>query len=242
MTHAGMFRSLLTAAAVVLPTLFPPAQAGVVASRVALQGIMGGPGTLETFNGFSIRNGDSLEISCNPLSSTATCNGQGPGLIVPGIEISQATYRVIWNGTGYFAATTSRTIRGFSAALGGQLDISFAQSQRAVGFDLAAVAFFPDVGTVSFFGPDQTTLLGTISAITLPASGAFSFAGWADAGGIGRVTLAGSAYNWSPLLDNLEFAAVSVPEPTSLALLAWRGAIGGPGPSSPRCGEIGSVT
>ena len=219
MTHASMFRSLLAAAAVVLPTHLAPAQAAVVASRVALQGILGGPGTLETFDGFSISNGNSLDINCNPLSSTSICNGQGPGLIVPGITISQSSFRVIWNGTGYFGATTSPTIRGFSAGLGGELDIRFAQGRRAAGFDLAAIAGFPDTGTISFFGPDQTTLLGTMAPI-LPTSGAFSFAGWEDAGGIGRVTLAGTDHNWSPLLDNLEFEAVSAPEPASLALLA----------------------
>lgn len=225
MTHAWMSRSLLAAVAVVLPALLAPAQAAMVASRAALQGILGGPGTLEPFDGFSISNGNSLDIDCNLLSSTATCNGQGPGLIVPGITISQSSFRIVWNGTGYFGATTSRTIRGFSAGLGGELDISFAESRRAVGFDLAAIAGFADVGTISFYGPDQTTLLGTIWPINLPNSGAFSFAGWEDAGGIGRLTLAGTNHNWSPLLDNLEFETVSAPEPASLALLAGGAAL-----------------
>ena len=199
--------------------LASPAQAGSVASRVALQTFLGGAGTLESFEGYSIGVSTSGSLSCNPLTSTAICNTQGPGLVVAGISISQSGF-VVWNGTGYFGAP-SRTIRGYNGSTtGGLLDIAFTNGQRAVGMDLAEISGFPDIATIAFYGPDQTTLLGTIASLALPSSGSVVFAGWEDAGGIGRMTLTGASWEWGPLLDDLEFGTVAAPEPASLALLA----------------------
>lgn len=191
--------------------------AGPVGTRIALQTLLGGPGTLEDFEAFSIAPGGSATMSCVVLDALAICNGQGPGLVVPGVAFSFGTGGGQWNAPAYFGSTSKEILSGSPA--GQPLVIDFTTSVNAFGVDLRAFTGFADTATMTIFATDDVTPIGTIPGIALPGSGALVFAGWEDVGGIGMVTLTESLNSWSPIIDNLEFGMMTVvPEPSTPAL------------------------
>ncbi len=196
------------------------AQGGPIASRPALVALLGGPGTLENFEAFNVALGSAVGIDCAVLSSTAICNGQGPGLVVPGVSFTFGSGGGQWDGAGYFGSPSKEILSGVPA--GQPLVIDFASSVGAFGVDLRAFSGFGATANAQIFGPDDTTLIGTLAGITLSSSGVPVFAGWSDAAGIGRVSLTQTGLAWSPIIDNLEFGnigSVAVPEPGSFLLL-----------------------
>ena len=67
------------------------ANAGPIASRVALQALLGGPGTVENFEAFSVSAGHAVNVVCDTgatLNATSICDGQGPSLVNPGIALN----------------------------------------------------------------------------------------------------------------------------------------------------------
>jgi PEP-CTERM motif len=204
--------SVILAIMAVLFFAVDDAIAGPIASRGALVTLLGGPGTVEDFSSYSVQNGvgeaDATGISF--LDSTTIVNGEGPGLIVPGVNFTFGTGQLQWDAAGYFGAPSQEILSG--APSGQPLVITFTSSVNAFGA----------TATMQIYAPDDTTLIGTVSNIGLPDSGVPVFEGWQDAGGIGRVSLTQSGQQWSPLIENLEFGdtgGAATPEPASLALL-----------------------
>ena len=187
------------------------AQGASIANRATLNGLLGGGGILEDFESFNIGSGSANIVDCGLLNSSAICDGQGPELVLPGIDISGST-TIQWNGSGYFGST-SREILGNSNLL----NIDFNVTVDAFGLDLRAFSGFPATASMTVFATDDTTVIGTISNISLLTDGVPVFAGWEDLGGIGRVSLTQTGQRWSPIIDNLEFGDVeSVPEPLTI--------------------------
>ena len=199
--------------------------AGMIVNRASLQSILGGPGTLENFEGYAPPPGGAVffgGVSGCIVTPAAICNGQGPGLVVPGFYVSPSGNGWQWNDAGYYGAPSREIVAD------GGLSIKFIVPVTAVGLDLRAFSGFSVTAAMFLVAEDDTTVIGVISDISLSSSGAPVFAGWEDAGGIGRVHLIASGQGpWSPIIDNLEFGVGSpgVPEPSSFVLL-WSG-VGG---------------
>lgn len=134
----------------------------------------------------------------------------------PGLVFSGSGSGFQWNDAGYFGAPSRELVAD------GVLLIDFQVAVTAMGLDLRTFTGFPETATVYVFAADDTTLIGTISGILLLTSGLPVFAGWEDAGGIGRFQLHQQfGVSWSPILDNLEFGVglQVIPEPSSFALI-----------------------
>lgn len=212
---------LLLATIALACALAPSVKAGPVLSRPALQALLEGPGTLEDFESFSffggippIGGGRNSSIGCALLNSTASCNGQGPGLVVPGIDIVLGTNGQ-WDDVGYYGAP-SKEILSLPP-----LTIDFRIPIDAFGIDLRAFVGFSATATMTILGTDDSTVIGTFSGISLAGSGAPVFAGWEEMTGIGGVTFSQTGWGWSPIIDNLEFGhRIAAPEPSALSLFA----------------------
>ena len=187
--------------------------AGPVGSRGALQGLIGGPGTVEDFEAYAVSAGGADALFCNTgntLHAGSICNGQGPGLVNANLVLS-APQSLQWDGAGYYGAPSKEFV-AFQP-----LTVDFVSAVGAFGLDLRAFVGFPADATMSVFAADDVTLLGIVSGIVLGTNGVPVFAGWEDAAGIGRFALTQTNHSWSPLVDNIEWG--QVPEPTSLALV-----------------------
>jgi PEP-CTERM motif len=197
------------------------AGAGPIASRVALQTLLGGPGTVEDFEALSVPVSPDYVIisSCSTgltLDATSTCNGQGPGLVNAGISITApSSFGFQWDGPGFFGAPSEELL-----TFDQPLIIDFSSAVGAFGLDLRAFFGYPTTATMVVLAADDTTVIGTVSGIALSSSGLPVFAGWTDAGGIGSVSLTQTMHSWSPIIDNVEWGATAAaPEPATLALL-----------------------
>ncbi len=155
------------------------------------------------------------------LTLTSVCDSQGPGLVPQGVEFTFGSGGGQWDGVGYDGAASQEILSGASPSP--LLTITFTTLATGFGVDLRAFTGYPATATVTVFGLDDATVIGTISNISLPASGASVFEGWEDFSGIGKVELTQTGENWSPILDSIEYGAAhfsregaAVPEPASL--------------------------
>lgn len=208
-SHGLLFSTMLVLA------IGHPLKAGEISSQAALETVLGGVGTLETFQGFSVASGNAASIGCATLNSSAICSGQGPGLVVPGIDITFGSGGGQWDGANYYGSTSEEILSGSPA--GQPLAVTFTTSVSAFGVDLRAFAGFPATATVTILGLDDTTVIGTISGVSLGTDGIPVFVGWEDTSGIGEVEFTQSGQAWSPIIDNLQFGT-AVPEPASSVL------------------------
>ena len=191
------------------------AQAGPLTDRTQLTTLLVGPGTIETFEGFPVASGAAAGLGCSVLNSASVCGGQGPGLVVSGVNFTWGSGGGQWDGAGYYGSTSKEILSGTPA--GQPLVITFTSPVSGFGVDLRAFSGFPATATVSIYGSDDTTLIGAIAGIDLPSSGDLVFAGWWDSSGIGKVDLTQTGWSWSPIIDNLEFGGGSaIPEPATV--------------------------
>jgi len=221
----NMKRKIEGLLAVALVAVAGAANAAAISSRAELQGLLGGAGTVENFEQYEFATTDTatLNFSCDTglvINASSICDGQGPGLINPGISLrstSDGLFAFQWNSIDYVGSTSQEFL-----AAGRTLIIEFTDPTIAFGLDLRAFNSFGATASVTAFGADNTTVIGTISDIVLGSDGVSVFAGWYEAGGIGRVELFQDSHEWSPIVDNIEWqkmAGVSVPEPGTLVLL-----------------------
>lgn len=191
-----------------------------ISSSSNLVTLLGGPGTVENFSGFTVANGDSVQLGCSTVNSSSTCNGQGPNLVTPGVQFTFGNGGGQWDGVGYQGSDSEEIVAGSPA--GQPLVITFTTLVTAFGLDLRAFTDYPATATVTVFALNDTTVLGTVSGIDLSSNGSSVFAGWEDSSGIGGVELTQSGEYWSPVLDFLEYGTMSsdnddpaTPEPAS---------------------------
>lgn len=208
------------------------AQAGPVSSRADLQSLLGAAAMLEDFESFTAippLDGAAL-LTCdtgNTLTAASVCNGQGPGLVDPGISLSMSGpgTRFQWNDKDYVGAPSREFLMSLDIYWDGdtplyELVVDFVTPVGAFGVDLRAFTGYSDIARVDIYAADDVTLLESVDGIALGFDGVPVFFGWQDAGGIGRIALSPSVWDWSPIIDNLEFGnlrqqAVPVP-PTAL--------------------------
>src|SRR5262245_45482503 len=187
------------------------AEAASIADRSTLQALLVA-GSLEDFESFVVASGTASDLNCSTLDAAAVCNGQGPGLVVPGVSFPLSIHGQ-WNGAGYFGSPSRELLGGDPA-----LVIDFSVPVQAFGVDLRAFSGFPATATMKVFASDDLTPIGTLAPITLVGAGIPVFAGWEDPAGIGRVELTQTVQAWTPPIDNLEFGVV--PEPSTALLFA----------------------
>jgi hypothetical protein len=206
------------------------AYAGPIASRGELQSLLGGLGTLETFEAFQIPSASppvAATLTCPVLNQSAVCNGQ-TNLVASGIEFTFGTLtgqnpaQGQWDPAGYFGAPSKEILSN-----GQPLTLDFVQPVQAFGVDLRAFSTFGAIAQLKFYGADDQRLIGVLSSVNLLDSGVPLFVGWEDGRGIGKVEFQQAVLDnrggWSPIIDNLEFGnfrSGSLPEPSVLSLLA----------------------
>lgn len=201
---------LLVFTAAVL-TLVSAADASQLLTRSALQTSLGGLGTLEDFESYSIGAATS-DSGPALLDSTASFGSQGPGLVVPGVSFLGNTLH--WNGVGHLGAPSREIWSTLS-----YLTIDFGPAVDAFGVDLRTFVGSPATVTMTIFSTDDTTVLGALANISLLTDGIPVFAGWNDSAGIGKVELTLSSAYRSAIIDNVEFgSATAAPEPSAFLL------------------------
>jgi len=213
--------ALVAGVAVILTLAGNCSFAAVVLSRPALQVLIGGPGTLEDFETPSIGLNNTINEPVTTLNSTTIFAGQGPGLVIPGITIL-GPESMQWDGPAYYGSPSKEllTYNSFSNEPA-TLTIDFNTALDAFGVDLRAFQGFGATATMQVYAADDTTLVGTAPYI-LSDTGVPVFAGWENSGGIGKVVLSQNSFNWSPLIDNLEFGQTNaVATPEFSAVVAW---------------------
>lgn len=189
------------------------ASASVIPDRSTLNTILGGGGTTDTFESYSIVDGGAEVIGVSSLDETTIAMGQGPGLVNDG-----CTYNgnLQWNGNNYFALPT-RTLLANSETFTFQYDTF----TTAMGVDLHAFAGYADTAMVSVYDNAGGLLFSGNMALPNDATGVFF--GFESAGGIGSVVFDGAGWSWSPIANDHTYG---VPAPASLALLGLGGLCG----------------
>ena len=189
------------------------AAAARLATRAEVLSVLGAAARLEDFERFPADTATYYGFPSVLDSTTVRTQGQGPGLVRPGLTFRTEVSNLVWQGRNTAASFGSRVL----AAAGGYppstaLNIDLAPAARAVGVDVNP--WQPQLVDVEVFGTDDTTLLDTVH---LDATSGTAFFGYFDARGIGRVRIVQSAgeEGMNPLaIDNLV-----VPEPGGAALL-----------------------
>jgi hypothetical protein len=190
-----------------------PLRAAVIIDRAALNSIVGSLAVAVNFEAYNLAAGQATGVNANFLNSlttlTVASDIQGPNLVPAGVSFSGTTLQ--WNDKNYFGAPSREIL-----ATQNTLTITFSSPTTAFGLDVRNFQGYSSTMTVTVFGADGTTTIFTAANFAL--SGTPIFFGYADTNGILRVTLSNSGSPWSPIIDNLTFAAI--PEPTTWMLLA----------------------
>jgi hypothetical protein len=191
-------------------------EAGFIVDRATLNSILGSNATNELFETFNISSGTSIQLGSTTLNSSTVTLGQGPGLVVGGINVIDSG-GLQWNGNNYLGLVT-KSVSG--VAPGSSTTIDFTQPTTAFGVNVETYQSFPITISATVFATDNTTILGTMSSISLPGPSAV-FVGFTNASGVGGVQLTTtSGQTFSPVIDNLTFGAATVAEPASLVMMS----------------------
>ena len=76
---------------------------GTVATRAALDTLLGAGATNENFESYQLANGATANVGAT-LTSASTPNGQGPGLIAAGVTLSASN--LLWQGNNFYSLPT----------------------------------------------------------------------------------------------------------------------------------------
>jgi hypothetical protein len=207
------------------------ARAGFLTNRAQLDSVLGSFAVTENFEKFNVANGNAAPLTDaqgNPiqtLDSTTVANGQGPGLVIPGVTFSTTGFQALqWNGADYFGQP-SKNLQAESKPI----RVTFDTRTLAFGLDMTVFQGFPDTANVTIFSADNTTVLAT-GVFNVPDTTDTNghvipvFLGYQDESGrgIGSVLIDNVQQTWSINIDNVEFGLGGppiIPEPASTTLL-----------------------
>lgn len=169
--------------------------AGVIPNRAALIAMLGGGGTQDDFESFSIPDGAAVNTDVAILDENSVANGQGPGLVNDGARYVTASV-LQWNGNGYFGLV-SKTILSNSGD--GTITISYDTPIQAMGVDLSAFDGFGDTANITVLdGSGATVFTGSVS---VPGATPVFF-GYEHSAGIGSVSFKSGSWPWSNILND----------------------------------------
>lgn len=202
--------------------------AGQIATRAELDTYLGAGAVSEDFEAFSIDPGVMLDIQPSglPLDSAGVLAGQGPNLVVPGVEFSgySSEALITWAGASQYFGNASKGLLGEEFTL----TVDFTQPTEAFGLDLLDTLSptTPDNAYIQVYAENDTDVIAEFPfTIQLPGSSPIFF-GYSDVNGIGKAVFSSDASSYSPFVDDLTFGAPSlIPEPSSVAMLLG-GAVG----------------
>jgi hypothetical protein len=196
-----------------------PARAQVIFDRTTLNSIEVGGSSIETFETYTNGFGNATAPGAAMLNATASVNGNGHGLVIPGITISDSG-NAQRNGDEYFGVHTT-------TVLGAAITITFAAEPPAVGIDLLEYGGYPDHFTPTALDAMNSTV-SAHSGITVNGPSPVFF-GYQHARGIGLANPSARHHSFSPIINspttgNGSRAAES--KPGSIALLGSMGVLG----------------
>jgi hypothetical protein len=185
---------------------------GWIDQRSTLNTLLGAGATNEAFESYAV--GPTADSIGSSLTSASAPNGQGPGLVVPGIALTTTSGPLVWQGNGFFSLPT----KTMGTQTSSDMTIDFTGLVDAFGMDLLNYGGFPSTYDLTVFGPDDTTVIGSFLGLAFPSAVSPTFMGFRNAGGIGSVRIDKTS-GFGPIVDNLSFGVQQVPEPATLALL-----------------------
>ena len=186
-------------ATVCLFVLSSAAFAQQIPNRATLDGLLGADQILEDFETFNVANNTPMNLTVYVLDSTTVANGQGPGLVEPGVTyIDPSSDKLQWNGDGYFQLATKTLLANGDQ---GRIDITYQPPVQAMGVDVANYEGFGFSGTATVFDTSGSAV-GSVAFTLDGSAGQRVFVGWLHTMGIGRVSVHSPDYFWSPLIDD----------------------------------------
>ncbi|MCC7290606.1 MAG: hypothetical protein IT449_00930 [Phycisphaerales bacterium] len=170
--------------------------AGFLGSRAELNTLLGGGGTTDDFEAFSIADGGATSNANTVLDETTIYEGQGPGLVNDGASYL-TTSDLQWNGNGYFSLPT-RTILGNSGD--NTILIRYDAFTQAMGVDVLAFSGYGDNAVVDVYDTAGAPI-GSMT-VSIPGDASPLFVGFHHNAGIGSVRLTHTNWSWSPILND----------------------------------------
>jgi len=174
-----------------------------------------------TFEGFESMDAAGTMFFTSPLNSTSSIAGVvSPGQIVAGIDFDLTEGHDAYVAAPFQSSNLTRAI-GVNWPTTAGWKVSFANPSDAFGVDVyqnfggGSQSGSPISVTVNLY--DATNVLIDSALITVP-SGASGFFGVRSATGISYLTIDNA--DSFDVIDNVEFRAAAVPEPSTYALLA----------------------
>ncbi len=199
------------------------AAAQQIATRTQLNQILStGYEYTDAFQAYSIASGGAATLGVSSMNSTSILNGQGPGLLDPGVTYSTANQGDLlqWNGVNYVGSMRQEILSNDNS-----LVLTYTMGVDAMGVDLRDYAGYGQNFTADVY--NGSNLVGQLSG-TLAGAGTTQFFGWENAGGITSVVFTGSGSSdyWSPIIQEHSYGqAVLSPEPSTIAAFALGGLI-----------------
>ncbi len=177
------------------------ATAQQIPDRATLDGILGGNQVLEDFETYDVDDGLWADLNIDWLDETTVVNGQGPGLVQPGVWYMAGSLGDFqWNGDSYYEVET-KTLQANQYYQDIDITIFYPDIVQAMGIDLREMQAFPDSGTVEVY--DYNDELISTTVFSFDTGGAENvFFGWRHDEGIWRVVIKNDWYSWSPMIDN----------------------------------------
>jgi hypothetical protein len=182
----------------------------VLPSRAQLDAFLGSSAVTADFETYSIQPDKFVGIGA-PLDSQRIVNGQGPGLVPPGVAIAERT-ELQWYGTTVFGGNSKRL--GFSS--GSPYTITFNPPIVAFGVDLLSLPNHGDTVNIEVYsGPGR---IGSFDSPLVDDPQRPTFVGFRSPSFLKISSVFISTFEGGPILDNLTFGRV--PEPTTAMITA----------------------
>ena len=191
--------------------------AHLIANRASLTALLGTAGHTEDFERFNVPANNAFILRDSSgnmipnLDSTSIANGQGPGLVLPGITIGTAGgfQGLQWNGAGYFGQPSKDLI---SMVPG--ITITFDHPVTAFGLDL--LTFSGELSSGAAIGIFDRTVgieRGEFWGISVPSAPPDQqvspvFFGYYDPAGFNFITIGNTLQLHSIIIDNVTFGGV----------------------------------
>lgn len=188
-----------------------------ILTRSDLLNQLGSGAVTETFESYSISPGMAAMLDTATLDSSTIVNGQGPGLVSPGVSFKTAGELTNYgnvlqlNAPGYYGASSNELLSDTTG-----INIAFSAPVNAFGLDLRDFSGYTSSTDIYVYDSSGNLVYSTSN---MGLDGNPMFWGYGYYLGISKVVLLSPESAWSPIIDNVTFGSSSVPEPTSIFLL-----------------------